>query len=386
MTKRWLALGASLALAATLVAGCGGGAAPTAPPTPTIAPTATPAPTPSPTPDPVALAVKNFAAKNLRMHVDAVGTADFGGTTVTQTGTLDVIGDSQLETYEMKLGTEVVQASDVITVGAKAWERVGTGPWHDSAVTNGPTVDALANLTSLTVVGQETLDGTAVIHVRPGPGVTLDPKRWGPSDTTITGFTISLDLWIKPDGTLAKLERAEEWTQPAGRTTIKVKATVTETCSPLPAATTVTAPADAWVAYTSTAQGYTISQPSGFKVETGDANDSFTYGGTIALSVGSSKLDAAMTLEELQAALTSTYAKQVSASLLSSSDTTIGGQPARIAIYKAKSGSGADIRLVDGLLVANGRAWEIYLVGAPETVDKDVAYLKDSLTTFEFVK
>lgn len=386
MTRPWLALGATVALAATLVAGCGGGPAPTTPATPTIAPTATPAPTPSPTPDPVALAVKLFAAKDMRLHVDATGTADFAGTKLIQAGTMDVIGDSQLETYEMKVGGQVVQARDVTTIGAKVWERVDAGPWHDGAVSNGPAVDALADLTALTVVGQESLDGAAVIHVRPGPGVTLDTRRWGPSDASITGFTISLDLWIKPDGTLAKMERAEQWTQPSGSTTVTVKATITETCSPLAAATTVTAPADAWVAFTSRTQGYTISQPTGYQVQAGDTNDSFAYGDTVALSVGSSKLDAAMTLDELLQALTSTYSKQASATLLTSSDTSVDSQAAKVAIWKAKSGSGADVRLIDGLLVANGRAWEIYLVGSPATMDKDIAYLKDSLTTFEFVK
>lgn len=382
MAQRWRAMGIAAVLAAALVTGCGSGGTVTPPPTPP--PTAVPTPTPSPTPDPVALAIAGFAAKDLRCQYTNEGTATIGSVAVAQSGQGHVDGDNEDGTTESKVGGVVIEARETKAIGPKEWERVAGGPWHDKTPTNGPLVDALAGITSLTVVGQETLDGTPVTHVRPAPGVTLDPKRWGPTDDGITGLTITVDLWIHADGTLAKMVREAKWTQASGSTAVKVQATGTTVCRPLPAGFMgITAPSDPWVAYTSTAQGYTISQPAGFTMMAGDGGDAFVYGEDVAISVASDTTDVTA-LDAYLAALVKSYASQVKAKLLTTEDVTIDGHPAKLAVFQAADSSGADIRLVDAVAVREGKAWEIYVVGLPDTLQDDIRHLRDSLSTFEF--
>jgi hypothetical protein len=382
-----MAMRAHILLAATtfavLLAGCGGTATPTAVPTPV--PTAAPAPTPSPTPDPAALAVAAFAARDMRAHADLVGTVEAGGTTLDAAGTMDLIGDSEHETYETKVGTEVLEAKEVISVGGDEWERLGDGPWHPSDGTDTAMVTDLADLTELVVVGEETLDGEAVIHVRPGPGVTLDPRGWGPGDPAATGWTSeALDLWIKPDGTLVKLDMTEAWQQPSGDGTIPVAQHTVATFSPLAASVTIEAPADAWVAHTSSEQGYTISQPAGYEVVTDQGTDRFMYGDEVAVAVVSGEAGSASgSIDEVVQALAAGYAEQMGAELLLTAQPPAGHTDARIAVFKVMDEQGTDLRLVDAIMVEDGRLWEVYRIGTPDTAADDVLYVGNSLTTLE---
>jgi hypothetical protein len=384
MKGRSRAARVAVAIAALFLGGCAGGApaTPTVPSAPVVTPR--PAPTPSPTPDPVALAVAQFAAKDMRAHVVLDGTADYGGTTVTSSGTMDMIAEREHETYETKVGGEVVETKEVISIGQDEWERINAGPWHDSDGTNDtPLVADLAGLISLTVVGMETVAGEQLIHVRPGPGVNVDQKGWGPSDPSVTDYTIALDLWIRPDGSLAKLTQDEQWKVPSGTTTTVVKTTADETFSPLAASATIAEPDDAWVANVSKAMGYTVSQPAGYQVKSGDGGDSFVVGDQVLLSVAASSIDAGMTLEEALIALTESYEKQAKAELLMAYDARVDGHAAKVAVFKAKDSAGNDLRLVDAVTVVGDRLWEIYRVGTPDTVTDDVDHVNKSLTTFE---
>jgi hypothetical protein len=373
---------------AVLLAGCGGTApASTAAPTtaPTVAPTVAPTPTPSPTPAPAELATAAFAGRDLRARVLLEGTADFGGNALTSSGTMDVIGDAEHESYTTKVGDQVIEARDVISIGSDEWKRVDEGPWHDSDGTDDSAlVDDLAKLTALEVVGPETVEGESLIHVRPGPGVTLEQADWGPRDPSVTDYTIDLDLWIRPDGTLVRLIQDEAWTMPSGATTISVTATATETFTPLPASVTIEAPADAWVAHTSSAQGYTISQPAGYEVDSGDGGDAYVSGEEILLTVVTSQLQTELSLDDTILALAESYKQQADAELLMALDTRIDGKAAKIAVFRLKDSDGTELGLADAVVVIGTTVWEVYRVGLLDTVDADVDYLGQSLTTFDF--
>jgi hypothetical protein len=75
-------------------------------------------------------------------------------------------------------------------------------------------VDDLAELTALTVVGEETIDGGGD-HVKPGPGVTLD-QRDG-AERPGRGLELALDLWITADGDLVKIGGVSSCRAPATR-------------------------------------------------------------------------------------------------------------------------------------------------------------------------
>jgi hypothetical protein len=71
----------------------------------------------------VALAIEQFAAKDLRAHVELDGTATVGTVSWASSGTMDVIGDSEHEDYETKVNGQPFEAKEVISVGTDEWER-----------------------------------------------------------------------------------------------------------------------------------------------------------------------------------------------------------------------------------------------------------------------
>jgi len=364
-------------LAVVIVAGCSGTQGPAASASaPAVTSTPTAEPTPTPTPDPLEAALGSFAKRDLKARIKVAGTIEFGDFTVSSEGTIDIDGADEHESYVTDYFSAFKQTSEIISIGHDEWKRVDEGPWFDSDATDDtPIVDDLAELTALDRVGDETLDRKPAIHVVPASSVTLAQKSWGPSEERVSDWTIEMDLWLSPDGSLLRIETHE-----TGVTEGKAfTQDSTYDFGTLPASARFSAPEDSWSVYTSEKHGLKIAQPAGASLIADGDNDSFSFADGAGLSLTSYEKDASLKLKDYADALIA-KGGEGGLELLDTVNTKAGTTPCILVSFSRPADAAA---LVDAICLGS-QVYEFWILVPASDVQGARGYIQSSLTTVSF--
>jgi len=373
-------LAATLALA---LAGCGGGATPTPAPTPTAVPTAAPTPTPVAVAD--ELVARLLAARTGVLGM--TGTMTVANTEVPLSGTMTMANDDSQSsiTLDMPGGS---QTNDTIRVGTTEWERANGGPW----VTNPEPVDRskslsaiLETLTSLEDKGVETRDGRQLHRLAPPPSVTISPEAVGFNPENAKDATVAMEFWAEDDGTPAIWSFDIGWNQVNGTASVPVSLSMDLDLSGLDRAATVTAPEDPWERFTSTKLGYSMAHPAGWTVTEGKGQDSYLLDGQPYVTVAPTAAKG-YTLDRFATELIASYQKQLKVKPDSDTETTLGGQPARLLTYHFTRADGVKVYIADMLSMAGDTGWEVFLTEQAGAEAEDTPLLQAMASTFKLTK
>lgn len=376
---------ATLVLAASLVAACGGTnpsaaltAAPTGTPIPPVLPTATPFDVGA-----AFLAIvrdPEFAAK---MTLD--GTIKMG-LEVAMSGTIEGAGDSSRQSMTITFGsTETTQES--VRIGTRAWSRTAPGPWLETPAGSGSSSmnDWLGDLATLDDLGSVTKGGEPLHHLRPATGSKVPSDMLGLDPAQFSEADITIELYARADGTPALFEMSGSWVQKVNGQDITVELAIDIIVSNVGVPLTLSPPDDVWTRYKSEL-GYAAAHPADFAVDTNAGGDTYRSDGVDWFYVFPYADGKGMSAEGFRDAIIEGYEEDPGPPRDDPVAVSVDGNPAWRVAFEFEANDGSDIVLVDVLTVHGDFGWEISLVTTPALEATETDIFDAFLATFEFAE
>lgn len=362
-------------------------ALPATPATPSVAiitPVATATPTPSPI-DVAATFIKTMANPALSANLDLTGTLTAGKLEIPVSGSMTLHGhDTQSSmTLAMPGGS---QTTESINVGADSYTRTAPGPWlwEANKTTDASLTQALAGLLNASDAGVVTKGGRQLHHIVPAGGFSIPPSAFGLTDPAIRNPTVTIDFYADDHGQPAIMAIGVSWTQAAGTQTVPATMALDMAFRDLGSAVRIEAPSDVWTTFTSKRFGYSAAHPADWTVKEAKSDDEFGPAGQALVYVAPETVGA-MALASFRDQLVASYNVEFGKPE-SDTDTTLGGQPARLLVWHATNKAGQQLFLEDVITVRNSTGWELFLVDLAGNESADLAVFNALTATFAFTK
>jgi hypothetical protein len=264
-SRRAARAAAWFAIAAIVVAACGGSAASIAPSTP---PSAAPTPTASPSPS---AAVDLITSVKAQLN-DPAYTASF-----------DILGDMKAAAIEFEIGgtyrfkagdwsSKIIltfsggtQVEEYVNADGQKYKRTGEGVWFNNDSPNDG-LDFGQFTAQLVDEGVETRRGQELHRLTIGDA-ELDPAFFGITPEEGTDVKGSMEFFASDEGVLEIMAMELSAQILSNGQSVPVDMAMDLVRDATPAAFTIAAPAVSWTSYTSEGLGFTMAYPSAWTLE-----------------------------------------------------------------------------------------------------------------------
>lgn len=246
-------------------------ASPTPTPLPTASPTESPIPSPSPTP--TVDAAKPFLAifTNPRFAANATitGTIEVGAVSYPVSGAYDIRGTDNRQSLTVAI-PNASQVTESVTTAGITYVQKGSLWYVKPAATtpatgNASLASAMRSILAVTDVGIETRKGQDLHHLQPPSTAVIPVSAFGASDPTGDG-KVTIDFYVRDDGTPVVMSLALTWTQVSGATRTPAAMALDFEFSNVGGSIVISAPKQVWKTFTSKRYGYSIAYPDDWEV------------------------------------------------------------------------------------------------------------------------
>ena len=158
------------------------------------------------------------------------------------------------------------QTSESITTGGVSYAK-SKGVWlvkpakPAGAPAGGDLPSAMRSILDVTDVGIETRHGQALHHLEPRDRASIPMSAIGATTSTGDGV-VTVDFYVKDDGTPVVMAIEASWTQVNGAATMAASMAVDYTFSNVGGRIAIAPPEEVWATFTSKRFGYSIAYPS----------------------------------------------------------------------------------------------------------------------------